>query len=49
MSRHAPRPDPLYAICTIEDPWGIVYRVSFSLTCAAPQKLRSRGGWSLAR
>jgi len=30
MPRHAPRPDPFYAIRTIRGAWGIVYRVSFT-------------------
>jgi hypothetical protein len=29
MPRHAPRPDPFYAIRTRKGTWGIVYRVSF--------------------
>lgn len=30
MPRHASKPDPWYAIRIRKDPWGIVYRVSFT-------------------
>lgn len=30
MPRHAPRPDPFYAIRTTNGAWGIVYRVAFT-------------------
>jgi len=30
MPRHAPRPDPFYAIRTRRGAWGTVYRVSFT-------------------